>query len=95
MIWIVDLAGYAAPMMVLLMTREMILRVRGMFSHVTGAIFGIAECLLPGLTPHLMFLPMSALRLWDMLTGPSGARSSQDNVSQQGREAGWLRRKGG
>ena len=94
MIWMVDLAGYAAPMMVLLMTREMIVRVLGMFSHAVGAIAGIAECLLPGLSPHLMFLPMSALRLWDMLKGPA-TRSSQNTVSRQGRLAGWHRRKGG
>ncbi len=34
MIRVIDLAGYAAPMMMLLMTREMSLRVLGMFSHV-------------------------------------------------------------
>ena len=95
MIWMVDLAGYAAPIMVLLMARDMIVRVLGMLSHVTGAVLGIAECLLPGLSPHLMLLPMSLLRLWDMLTGPTGARSSQNTVSPQERLAGWLRRKGG
>ena len=36
MIRVIDLAGYAAPMMMLLMTREMSLRVLGMFSHVAG-----------------------------------------------------------
>jgi hypothetical protein len=38
MIRVIDLAGYAAPMMVLLMTREMILRVFDMLSHVSVAV---------------------------------------------------------
>ncbi|HMM90125.1 hypothetical protein [Bradyrhizobium sp.] len=75
---LIDLAGYATPVMVLLMTREMILRVSDLLGHVTGAIFSIAVCLLPSLSPHLMLLPMSARRLWDALTGPSRAESSQD-----------------
>ena len=78
MMRLIDLAGYATPIMVLLMTREMILRVLDMLSLVTVAIFSIAVCLLPSLSPHLMLLPMSALRLWDTLTGPSGTESSQD-----------------
>jgi len=77
MIRVIDLAGYAAPMMMLLMTREMSLRVLGMFSHVAVVIFSIVVCLLPVLAPHLMLLPMSALRLWHMLTGTPGAESSQ------------------
>ena len=74
----IDLVGYAAPMMVLLMTREMILRTLGVLSHVAVVIISIAMCLLPVLLPHLMLLQMSALRLWDILTGTSGAASSQD-----------------
>jgi hypothetical protein len=70
MIRVIDLAGCAAPMMVLLVTREMILRVFDMLGHVVGATFSIAVCLLPGLSPHLILLPIGALRLWDILTGP-------------------------
>jgi hypothetical protein len=77
MIRVIDLAGCAAPMMVLLMTREMILRVFDMLSHVTGAVLVIAVCLLPALSPYLILLPIGALRLWDMLTGPSVAQSSR------------------
>ena len=87
MIKVIDLVGYAAPMMVLLMTREMSLRVLGMFSHVAVVIFSIVVCLLPVLAPHLMLLPMSALRLWEILTGTSGDSAK--------RQAEWLRRKGG
>ncbi len=77
MIRVIDLAGSAAPMMVLLMTREMILRLFDMLSHVAGAIFSIVVCLLPGLSPYLILLPISALTLWGMLTRPSGAQSSR------------------
>ena len=73
----IDLVGYAAPMMVLLMTREMILRTLAALSHVAVVIISIAMCLLPVLLPHLMLLQISALRLWDILTGTSGAASSQ------------------
>ncbi|MEH2520023.1 hypothetical protein V1279_005596 [Bradyrhizobium sp. AZCC 1610] len=72
MVRVIDLVGYAAPMMVLLMTREMILRALGMLSRVAVVIFSIVACLLPVLLPHLILLPMSALRLWDILTGTSG-----------------------
>ena len=77
MIRVIDLAGSAAPMMVLLMTREMILRVFDMLSHVAAAIFSVAICLLPGLSPYLILLPIGALRLWEMLTDPSVDRSSR------------------
>lgn len=87
MIRVIDLVGYAAPMMVLLMTREMILRTLGVLSHVAVVIISIAMCLLPVLLPHLMLLQMSALRLWDMLTGTSGDSAK--------RQAEWLRQKGG
>ena len=87
MIRVIDLAGYVAPMMMLLMTREMSLRVLGMFGHVAVVIFSIVVCLLPVLSPHLMLLPMSALRLWDILTGTSGDSAR--------RQAEWLRQKGG
>ncbi|HWL73277.1 MAG TPA: hypothetical protein VNQ74_05350 [Burkholderiaceae bacterium] len=80
MIRVIDLVGYAAPMMVLLLTREML-------SRVAVVIFSIVVCLLPVLLPHLIFLPMSLLRLWDILTGTSG-----DSAKQQ---AEWLRQKGG
>jgi hypothetical protein len=73
----IDLVGYAAPMMVLLMTREMILRTLAALSHVAVVIISIAVCLLPVLLPHLMLLQMCALRLWDIVTGTSGAASSQ------------------
>ena len=84
MIRVIDLVGYAAPMMVLLMTREMAL---AMLSRVAVVILSIVMCLLPVLLPHLILLPMSALRLWDILTGTSG-----DSAKQQ---AEWLRQKGG
>jgi hypothetical protein len=87
MIRVIDLVGYAAPMMVLLMTREMILRALGMLNRVAVVIFSIVVCLLPVLLPHLILLPMSALRLWDTLTGTSG-----DGAKQR---AEWLRQKGG
>ena len=83
MIRVIDLVGYAAPMMVL-MTREMAL---AMLSRVAVVILSIVMCLLPVLLPHLMLLPMSALRLWDILTGTSGDSAK--------RQAEWLRRKGG
>lgn len=73
----IDLVGYAAPMMVLLITREMILRTLAALSHVAVVIISIAMCLMPVLLPHLMLLQISALRLWDILTGTSGAASSQ------------------
>ena len=75
---LIDLAGYATPIMVLLMTREMVLRVLDVLNLVTGAVFSIAVCLLPSLSPHLMLLSMSALRLWDTLTGPFGTGPSQN-----------------
>ena len=87
MIRVIDLVGNAAPMMVLLMTREMILRTLAALSHVAVVIISIAMCLLPVLLPHLMLLPMSALRLWDILTGTSGDSAR--------RQAEWLRQKGG
>ena len=87
MIRVIDLVGYAAPMMVLLMTREMISHALGMLSRVAVVIFSILVCLLPVLLPHLILLPMSALRLWDILTGTFG-----DSAKQQ---AEWLRQKGG
>jgi hypothetical protein len=83
----IDLVGYAAPMMVLLMTREMILRTLGVLSHVAVVIISIAMCLLPVLLPHLMLLQMSLLRLWDILAGTSGDSAK--------RQAEWLRQKGG
>src|SRR3954451_23891319 len=87
MIRVIDLVGYAAPMMVLLLTREMSLRALGMLSRVAVVIVGIVMCLLPVLLPHLILLPMSILRLWDMLTGTSGESAK--------RQAKWLRQKGG
>ena len=87
MIRMIDLVGYAAPMVVLLMTREMSLRALAMLSRAAVVIFSIVVCLLPVLLPHLMLLPMSALRLWDILTGTSGDSAK--------RQAEWLRRKGG
>jgi hypothetical protein len=83
----IDLVGYAAPMMVLLMTREMILRTLGVLSHVAVVIISIAMCLLPVLLPHLMLLQMCLLRLWDILAG-----TSSDSAKRQ---AEWLRQKGG
>ena len=87
MIRLIDLVGYAAPMVVLLLTREMNLRALAMLSRVAVVILSIVMCLLPVLLPHLILLPMSALRLWDILTGTSG-----DSAKQQ---AEWLRQKGG
>ena len=87
MIRVIDLVGYAAPMMVLLLTREMNLRALAMLSRVAVVILSIVMCLLPVLLPHLMLLPMSALRLWDILTGTSGDSAR--------RQAEWLRQKGG
>jgi hypothetical protein len=87
MIRVIDLVGYAAPMMVLLMTREMFLRALGMLNRVAVVIFSIVVCLLPVLLPHLILLPMSALRLWDTLTGTSGDGGKQ--------RAEWLRQRGG
>jgi len=87
MIKVIDLVGYAAPMVVLLLTREMSLRALGMLSRVAVAILSIVMCLPPVLLPHLILLPMSALRLWDILTG-----TSSDSAKQQ---AEWLRQKGG
>ena len=87
MIRVIDLVGYAAPMVVLLITREMSLRALDMLSRVPIVILGIMMCLLPVLLPHLILLPMSILRLWDMLTGTSGESAK--------RQAKWLRLKGG
>ena len=87
MIRLIDVAGCAAPMVMLLLTREMSLRALAMLSHVTVVILSIVMCLLPVLLPHLMLLPMSALRLWDILTGTSGDSAR--------RQAEWLRQKGG
>jgi hypothetical protein len=87
MIRLIDLVGYAAPMVVLLLTREMSLRALGMLSRVVVVILSIVMCLLPVLLPHLILLPMSLLRLWDMLTGTSGDSTK--------RQADWLRQNGG
>lgn len=87
MIRMIDLVGYAAPMVVLLITREMSLRALDMLSRVPIVILGIMMCLLPVLLPHLILLPMSILRLWDILTGTSGDSAK--------RQAEWLRQKGG
>ena len=87
MIRVIDLVGYAAPMMVLLLTREMSLRALGMLSHLAVVILSIVMCLLPVLLPHLILLPMSLLRLWDILTGTSGDSAK--------RQADWLRQTGG
>ena len=87
MIRLIDLVGYAAPMVVLLLTREMSLRALAMLSRVAVVILSIVMCLLPVLLPHLILLPMSVLRLWDMLTGTSGDSAR--------RQAEWLRQKGG
>jgi hypothetical protein len=87
MIRVIDLVGYAAPMVALLITREMSLRALDMLSRVPIVILGIMMCLLPVLLPHLILLPMSILRLWDILTGTSGDSAK--------RQAEWLRQKGG
>ena len=84
---LIDLAGYATPIMVLLLTREMILRVLDVLSHVAGVILSIAVCFLPILSPHLMLLPISALRLWDTLTGAPGAESSH-NIDRSSNSGG-------
>ena len=86
MIRVIDLVGYAAPMMVLLLTREMSLRALGMLSHVAIVLLSIVMCLLPVLL-HLIFLQMSLLRLWNMLTGTSGDSAK--------RQADWLRQNRG
>jgi hypothetical protein len=54
---------------------------------VVVVILSIVMCLLPVWLPHLIFLPMSLLRLWDMLTGTSGDSTK--------RQADWLRQNGG
>ena len=87
MIRLIDLVGYAAPMVVLLLTREMSLRALAMLSRVAVVILSIVMCLLPVLLPHLILLPMSLLRLWDILTGTSGDSAK--------RQADWLRQTGG
>ena len=87
MIRLIDLFGYAAPMVVLLITREMSLRALGMLSRVAVVILSIAMCLLPVLLPHLILLPMTVLRLRDMLTGTSGDSAK--------RQADWLRQNRG
>ena len=87
MIRLIDLVGYAAPMVMLLLTREMSLRALAMLNHVAVVILSIVMCLLPVLLPHLILLPMSLLRLWDILTGTSGDSAK--------RQAEWLRQKGG
>jgi hypothetical protein len=87
MIRVIDLVGYAAPMVVLLLTREMSLRALGMLSRLGVVIPSIVMCLLPVLLPHLILLPMSLLRLWDILTGTSGDSAK--------RQADWLRQTGG
>jgi hypothetical protein len=87
MIRLIDLVGYAAPMVVLLLTREMSLRALGMLSRVAVVILSIVMCLLSVLLPHLILLPMSLLRLWDILTGTSGDSAK--------RKADWLRQNGG
>ena len=86
MIRSIDLIGCVAPMVMLLLTREMSLRALAMLSHVAIVILSIVMCLLPVLLPHLMFLPISLLRLWHVLTG-----SSDDSAKRQ---AEWFRQKG-
>ena len=87
MIRLIDLVGYAAPMVVLLLTREMNLRALAMLSRVAVVILSIVMCLLPVLLPHLILLPISLIRLWHVLTGTSGDSAK--------RQAEWLRQKGG
>ena len=87
MIRLIDLVGYAAPMLVLLITREMSLRALAMLSRTAIVIFSIVMCLLPVLLPHLILLPMSLLLLRDTLTGTSGDSAR--------RQAELLRQKGG
>ena len=86
MIRLIDLVGYAAPMVVLLMTREMSLRALAMLSRVAVVILSIVMCLLPVLLPHLILVPISLLRLWHVLTG-----TSSDSAKRQ---AEWFRQKG-
>ena len=87
MIRLIDLFGYAGPMMVLLITREMSLRTLALLSRAAVAVLSIVMCLLPVLLPHLILLPMIILRLWDILTGTSGDSTK--------RQAEWVRQKGG
>jgi hypothetical protein len=86
MIRLIDLFGYAAPMVVLLITREVSLRALAMLSRVAIVIFSIVMCLLPVLLPHLILLPMSLLLLRDTLTGTSGdsARHQAELLRQKG-----------
>jgi hypothetical protein len=87
MIRLIDLFGYAAPMMVLLLTREMSLRALAMLSRMAVVVLSIVMCLLPILLPHLILLPIIILRLWDILTGTSGDSTK--------RQSEWLRQNGG
>ena len=86
MIRLIDLFGYAAPMVVLLITREVSLRALAVLSRVAIVIFSIVMCLLPVLLPHLILLPMSLLLLRDTLTGTSGdsARHQAELLRQKG-----------
>jgi hypothetical protein len=86
MIRLIDVAGCAAPMVMLLLTRELSLRALAMLSHAAVVILSIGMCLLPVLLPHLIVLPISLLRLWDVLTG-----TSDDSAKRQ---AEWFRQKG-
>ena len=58
-----------------------------MLSRVAVVIFSIVVCLLPVLLPHLILLPMSALRLWDILTGTSGDSAKRQADGFVGKEA--------
>jgi hypothetical protein len=81
----IDLAGYAGSMMALLMfllTKEMLLRVLGMFGHVAVVILSILVCLLPVLSLHLMLLPVNALRLWEILTGSFARTESSQSANR-------------
>ena len=86
MIRLIDLVGYAAPMVVLLLTKEMCLRALGMLRRLGVVIPSIVMCLLPVLLPHLILLPMNLLRLWDILTGTSGdsAKRQAESLRQKG-----------
>ena len=86
MIRLIDLVGCAAPMVMLLLTREMSLRALAMLNHVAVVILSIVMCLLPVLLPHLILLPMNLLRLWDILTGTSGdsAKRQAESLRQKG-----------
>jgi hypothetical protein len=86
MIRSIDLVGCVAPMVMLLLTREMSLRALAMLSHVAIVILSIVMCLLPVLLPHLILLPISLIRLWHVLTGTSGDSAK--------RQAEWFRQKG-